>query len=309
MALLAGCGRFQPTRPTTTKAGKPFYVAVVGDGVETDEPVVRDHPLNNAQGRAMWLGAYTAFVNSPKTKRLRETVEMRGFDDGGSTTVAARIARSLAADPEVLAVVGHATSGTTRTAASFYAEAGIPLLMPIATSPFAVRKLRDDSERSPRLQHCFRLPPVDVPYQVAMVARVALETLKTQRCYLLRDISEDAADYSGPLYSKLEVLLGPTVVAKRRIDREQTNLPFITQSILGYKVDLVVFCGYGTTAQELLHAMRVTYEKVPTRRRPRVLLTDGCKTQEVDPTGFDTYVTFPAPDLTSPHSASHHPTT
>jgi ABC-type branched-subunit amino acid transport system substrate-binding protein len=296
--LLCSCSRLQPTQPKRTKGGKPFYIAIVGDGVETDEPIVRDHPLNNAQGRAMWKGAEAAFYKSPHTKELRDSVEIKGYDDGGSTTVARNIARRISSTSEVLAVIGHATSGTTRIAASFYAEAGIPLLMPIATSPYAVKKLGDDAETTPRLPNCFRLPLSDVPYQAAMVAHTALEILKTERCYLLRDISEDAADYSGPLYSKLEVLLGPAVQAKRRVNREQTNIPFITESILGYNVDLIIFSGYGTTAQELLHALRVTYQNRKAKR-PRVLLTDGCKTQEVDPTGFEVYVTFPAPDVYS----------
>lgn len=296
---LLGCNPLP--RQTGLRLGDqpPFIIAVVGDGVRSEAPATRDHPLNNAQGLAMGEGAFAAAEKSPSLGVARKYVRPVGYDDGGSVSEAARIARQLQADPRVLAVIGHATSGTTRAAASLYAEAGIPLLMPIATSPYAVYRLGAKIAPIHRLRNCFRLPPVDDPIQSRAVAYVAREVAHSSRCYLFRDISEDAAEYSEPLFKRLEMLLADAIVRKRAINRDDPNILSVAQSVQASKADLVVFCGYGTTAQELLHALRLTYERVAVRERPKVLLTDGCKTRDVDPSGFDVYVTFPLPDLNS----------
>ena len=293
-------------------------IAVVGDGVPSGVIAPRDHPVNNAQGRAMWDGAQAAFCKSPSCELLRTYAELVPRDDRGSVQIAGQIAEVLRADPRTIGVIGHATSGTTRAAAWLYAEAHVPLLMPIATSPYAIfppARNREfdagaigglstasvsvwDQGRGTPLRNCFRLPPNDEKFQVAAVKYLITERLQSKRVYLLRDVSEDSGEYSGPLFSGLERLLGPLVVCKRRIDRESTNLFLVAESIRGYKADTVVLAGYGTTAQEMFHALRGVFP--PDRRfagGPRVVLTDGCKTEEVDPTGFEAYVTFPLPEV------------
>jgi ABC-type branched-subunit amino acid transport system substrate-binding protein len=56
------------------------------------------------------------------------SIEMLSLDDGGDAAQAAEQARKVAADPEVIAVIGHWLDATTRTAAPIYDAAGIPLL-------------------------------------------------------------------------------------------------------------------------------------------------------------------------------------
>jgi branched-chain amino acid transport system substrate-binding protein len=295
-----GCGvrHDVPSEANRGFPSKPFVVAVVGDGVPSPEPANRDHPLNNAQGRAMWVGANAAFQSSPECERLRSFAEMRPKDDGGSAALASNIALQLRSDPRTIAVIGHATSGTTRAAAWAYAEAHLPLLMPIATSPNANHPPVSRNYLSSPLPNCFRLPPSDDRFQVAAIRYLLRKRLNSRRVYLLRDISEDSGEYSGPLFTRLESLLNPLIVSKRRVDRDSSNMFLIAESIKGYRTDTVVFCGYGTTAQELLHAMRSAYaSKDPHVARPRIILTDGCKTDEVDPSGFETYVTFPLPEI------------
>src|SRR5436190_873265 len=91
-AFLAACSFFSHTGcrirhdiPSEYKSAfpsKPFVVAVVGDGVPSAEPANRDHPLNNAQGRAMWAGANAAFNRSPECEHLRSFAELEPHDDG-----------------------------------------------------------------------------------------------------------------------------------------------------------------------------------------------------------------------------------
>jgi branched-chain amino acid transport system substrate-binding protein len=52
-------------------------------------------------------------------------VEIKAVDDDADERTAARVAKTLAADPDVIAVVGHKNSGPSKAGAPVYAEAGL----------------------------------------------------------------------------------------------------------------------------------------------------------------------------------------
>ncbi len=60
----------------------------------------------------------------------RYYVELVAYDDGADPAMAAEQACKLAADPQVVAAIGHFREETTGAALSAYAEAGIPLVAP-----------------------------------------------------------------------------------------------------------------------------------------------------------------------------------
>ena len=64
-------------------------------------------------------------------------LELRVMDDSGRAEVAIRVARGLADDPAVVAVVGHLTSGTSLAAGRVYGGGRRPVAMisPSASSP------------------------------------------------------------------------------------------------------------------------------------------------------------------------------
>ncbi len=62
-------------------------------------------------------------------------VELAVEDDGNDPARAATAARRLAADPSVVAVIGHNYSGASLAAAPVYAEAGLPAVTPASTVP------------------------------------------------------------------------------------------------------------------------------------------------------------------------------
>ncbi len=62
------------------------------------------------------------------------SVELVSLDDSGDPQMAVEQARKLAADPQVLGVIGHWLDETTIAAASEYDEAGLPLLA-VTTAP------------------------------------------------------------------------------------------------------------------------------------------------------------------------------
>ncbi|MDX6770999.1 MAG: branched-chain amino acid ABC transporter substrate-binding protein [Elusimicrobiota bacterium] len=106
-----------------------------------------------ADGRGLERAARLAFEEDP------QTAELVVFDDRGDPLQAVSVARQIAEDPAVLAVVGHLTSGCSVDAARVYAAAGIPMITPSATAP--VLTLQQESGGWPGERVVFRLPPSD----------------------------------------------------------------------------------------------------------------------------------------------------
>ena len=65
------------------------------------------------------------------------SVELLALDDSGDADMAATQARKMAADPQVVGVMGHWLDGTTLAAAPGYASAGLPLLATTASTDLA----------------------------------------------------------------------------------------------------------------------------------------------------------------------------
>jgi ABC-type branched-subunit amino acid transport system substrate-binding protein len=295
--LLAGCTQQEAIGKNT----KPV-VYVVGDGVPPQEQTAaaeRPYPLNRAQGYAMWRGVKSAFDRSPRLDRVRGMVELVGIDDLGNTDRAKKAAAKIRDDARTIAVIGHATSATTRAALPDYAAASIPLLMPIATSPEIFN--RDGQGQGDRFNNCFRLPPADVPIQASAVALITTDksALNAQRVALLRDIAPDAGEYSGPLYRDLLRLLGPILIFKNELDAQRGDVRSVALGLLAQSPDVVIFCGYGSNANALLGALNFAYKDVALDKRPRIVLTDGAKVKDLVVNDFREYLTFPAPDLAS----------
>lgn len=62
-------------------------------------------------------------------------VDLQVFEDGKDAEEARALARRIAADPAILAVIGHATTSTAVAAGEVYAQSGVPVIAPRATAP------------------------------------------------------------------------------------------------------------------------------------------------------------------------------
>lgn len=270
----------------------PLTIVTVGDGANPDEPCQeRPFSLNRAQGRAMWEGVRAASKVSSVDSLLREHgVVLSNADDCGTEAEAERIGRRFALSPSTLAVIGHGTSGTTAAASAYYSGAGIPLLMPIATSPHANRD--GNGERYPAT---YRLPPGDVRVQAPTMALFATDSLNAQKIYLVSDHSADAATYSQPLFDELVALL-PTELLVQRDSMTAQDVPRVARSIEAQSADLVMFVGYGTTANELVSALADVYHRAGIEP-PVILLSDGARIPDLQTEGMEVYVTFPLPPI------------
>lgn len=284
-----------PTVPT------PFIIVVVGSGVPSNAVSVgRSYPLNRAQGKAMWDGAMVAF-SSPELLGLSEFVTIVGLDDGDREDRSAALAAEIRDTPKVIGVIGHATSSTTRSAAHIYHEAGIPLLMPIATSPSACT-VPGNSRSGERLNNCFRLPPCDVPVQAAALASF-VDRLSGEKVFLIRDVSEGAAEYSGPLFERLRELLSTKPYFRpASVGFAESVYYELAVDIQGEKSEVVVFCGYGSNANVFVNHLRRVYSGGGDR--PKLVFSDGCRIPDLDTSGFEAYLSFPLPPLETLRSDS-----
>ena len=119
LAVLGGCCLPERVRPTV-KLGlvAPFEGRYRYVGYDVIYAVRRALREANAAGG---VGGYN--------------VELVAYDDGADPAMAVEQARKLAADPEVVAAIGHFREETTAAALSAYAEAGIPLIAPALLDP------------------------------------------------------------------------------------------------------------------------------------------------------------------------------
>lgn len=69
-----------------------------------------------------------AALNAQQAGRRGLAFELVAYDDMGDPALAVEQARKLAADPEVLIVIGHWTDQTTQAALPVYAAAGLPVV-------------------------------------------------------------------------------------------------------------------------------------------------------------------------------------
>ena len=114
-------------------------------------------------------------INAKRGIRGRK-LELRVVDDSGNEDAAVRVAEQLYADPAIVAVVGHLSSGPSLSAARVYGGGATPtpMISPSASSP-------DLSGMSP---YVFRVCPSDLQHGPEL-ARFAWQTLGARRAGII----------------------------------------------------------------------------------------------------------------------------
>ncbi len=289
VSTYCACSAPHSSNHANSKQTGALAIAVVGDGVPTDGPrncPSDTTPLNRAQGEDMWLGVNAAFQSAPI--KLRERLYLIRDDDCATQADAVRIANTLRQNHDLLAVIGHATSATTKAAIRIYNDIGVPMLTPIATANNIVDELPEQHPGA-----FLRLPPADDPTQVLAVLN-QIDSLNATRVVIVRDKSRDAAVYSDVITRKLVSRLGKRVAEKLEIDKDELALEMTVPAIISARPQVIVFVGYGTSANHLLPplARELTAKGVA---KPSLILTDGCLIEDLNPCGLTAYLTFPAP--------------
>src|SRR5207249_2008514 len=88
-----------------------------------------------------------------KTSTFDYRVEVVVFNDDSTEDGAKKAALQIAADPRIVAVVGHFSSADTLAALPIYKVAKLPVIMPIAT----LTSITSEG----RFPNAFRLPPTN----------------------------------------------------------------------------------------------------------------------------------------------------
>jgi ABC-type branched-subunit amino acid transport system substrate-binding protein len=259
-------------------------ILVIGEGVQPDTGSERRiYPINRAEGFAMRQGVEWA-TNDPAVRRILDLVEFVYIDDFGRRDDAGKLARTYQMDPSVLAVIGHASSGTTLVASGYYEEANIPLLMPIATSPSIATRT------------AFRLPLNDSVGQAPALLSLIRDHLKLSRVYIVQDVGSDASFYTSSLDKAFRTLLPSAMFWGHTRVNLETAFADTVRVARENRAEVIVFIGYGSTAIRLLDAVNHAYARSP-EAAPVVVLTDGCINLELRPGDAEVYLTAPLPDL------------
>lgn len=133
-------------------------------------------PFSEPRGTSMRIAAELAVSQLNDAGGIRgRPVELVILDDSASSERAAEVARELAADPSVVAVVGHLTSGATLAAAPIYGGTHpVAVVSPSASTPLL-------TTAGPWI---FRVCPTDAAHG-AELARWAWERLGARRAAVM----------------------------------------------------------------------------------------------------------------------------
>jgi branched-chain amino acid transport system substrate-binding protein len=219
-------------------------------------------------GPAMEHAVRLAVEDAAETSPFR--VELRTFDDQADPAQAVRAARLITTDPDIVAVVGHLTSGCSIAASRVYAGAGVAMITPSATSPELTR--RQNAPDWPGARVVFRLPASD-EVQGAFAARYAYDFLDLRRVAVL----QDQTPYGTALADEFQKAFadkGGKALPLAPVARGAKNLSEPLRQILRQKPDGVFYGGVYTEFGLLLKAARAQKLRLP------FLAGDGCKAPE-----------------------------
>lgn len=289
---------------------RTVYVAVVAEGAPRAEPVPGykskappPYPYNRSQGRAVCRAVSHAKEFSTAWTNLAQHLDVKiiHFDDDGIAEKARAIATHMQSIPDIIAVLGHSSSTTTVAAAELYAEVGIPLLMPIATSPRTGYPGGDYSRT--RLRNCFRIPASDA-FQAQAIHRYLARHRRAKRVVVLCDGDPNNQDYVRPLAEDVLRNLHPLRTSTigglaEPVDLSRGDPRRLAEQVEHHRPDAIVFVGYGSTYNRFLLYLRDAYTHHNEESRPLVVLTDGCMIDDLRVDQFPTCIAFPVKPIGS----------
>jgi len=163
---------------------------------------------------------------------LGKKVDLLVLDDSADPKEAVSVAQKITSDPTIAGVVGHMNSGTTKAASPVYAQAGLPVLMPVPTNPAITQQGFKD---------LFRVPPTDLD-QGTDIARYAIEKLGKKRFAIVHD----STAYGQPLaevFRKTAIGAGAQVVTFDGINEGDKDFRALLTRIRTAQPDALFFGG------------------------------------------------------------------
>lgn len=281
LLLIVSCSKSDwhedPSKAAESSDGRKLKIEVIGS---SSDP--------------MWKGAEAANAAIiEKDKELNNLIVVETYDDSDDPEKAAEKAREIRKDQRVIAVVGHTRSGTTLAALPYYADAGIPVLMPAASSPYvfysfdhsAIWPPVDKLHTSyPRFNNAFRLLPSDVSEQdvADQVRAIKLTTeflaplrreerrkregvegkdkRETGNVMVICDTTKRTGSdiYTRPMCETLrrDPIFATLLAAYRELELDAGDIYGLVTEIHAVKPDIIVLVGYPEFARDLLEEMK-----------------------------------------------------
>ncbi|MBI4226924.1 MAG: branched-chain amino acid ABC transporter substrate-binding protein [Candidatus Omnitrophica bacterium] len=220
---LAGCGAPTPG----VKIG--FVAPLTGDQASHGADMLHGAELAIAEAAA----------DGPVFPGAR--VELIPLDDQHSPAQAVAMAKKLAADPAVMAVVGHLNSSCTKPASAIYHKARLLHLNPVSSNPDISRQGFDTF---------FRICATD-DLQGPAAARFAWQTLGSRRVFIIDDLTT----YGRGLANEFEMAakgLGFLVLGHEGITQGEKDFTPLLTKIKALAPDLIYFAGMFPEAAVLI---------------------------------------------------------
>ncbi len=276
----------------------------------------------------------------PRIKELENgPIDFKGLPDPESSDDAIAQAHELRRSPDTLAVIGHTYSGTTWSLLPAYAEAGIPVIVTNATSPYLFHehgekdepnvdpaKLKAENAGS-HFSNAFRLIASDIPDQ-ANAIQLTIRALQSKGSEANRHsgparvmlICDETSRYNTKVYSKpmCDYLARDamhrnvpgrkhphdySIVSSRSVDLDHADLWGLITEIHATDPQYIVLIGYSQLALDVIQGLteRATPSSAP-KSRYKFIMTDAAfGSRRRFPQDLDIFITSPA----RPHSDSN----
>lgn len=163
---------------------------------------------------------------------LGRPVELVELDDRADPKDANNVAQRLAADPTVVAVVGHLNSGCSIPASKIYHDHGMAMITPVSTSD----KLTEQG-----YENVFRIC-IRNSDQGPAAAHFAIEGRGKRRFFLIDDKTAYGAGITGE-FDKAARELGGEIIGRDSISERETDFRPLLTRLRGKDLDFIYFGG------------------------------------------------------------------
>lgn len=214
IGLVSGCGKSEPV----IKIG--FVAPLSGDQAAHGEDLRRGAELAIEQAQA--LGPVVPGFS----------VMLVPVDDARNPAQAVSGAKRLAADPHVLAVVGHLNSSCTKPASAIYHEARLLQISPVSSNPEISRQGFDTF---------YRICPTD-DLQGPAAARFAIQRLGAKRIFVLDDMTTYGRGLANE-FVRAAKASGAQILGHEGITQGEKDFTPVLTKIKGLDPDLIYFAG------------------------------------------------------------------
>lgn len=212
-------------------------IAVTGCNQKTDTiRIGHASPLSGNQaetGIDQMRGAQLAIEELNKSGGiLGRSLELVALDDKADPKEANSVAQKLAADKNVVAVVGHLNSGCSIPASKVYNDNGMAMITPVSTS---------DKLTQQGYKNVFRIC-IRNSEQGPAAAHFAIQKLGKKLFFVIDDKSAYGAGIADEFVKAIKEL-NSTLVGRASIVEGETDFKGVLTSLQGKKIDFIYFGG------------------------------------------------------------------